>query len=393
MQSNRKILTPMPGASVMLEDESIPSQEDAGESGWEREVLRRAGGFLEPSRLESLLLIVPGVSGDVALSTTLIRAVRRENPACRILFATDADMVPVARLCPAVDDILVLPPMKKHGFSRTQLLKQYSGQASAVVYASCIKEDMDLLETYNPVEALWIVSGMRQRPTEKLRLWIKPPVENRSAEEILNEKAGHHFTPEVFTHRVATWMRAALRYGKATLLRTNRRAVAGAALRSEWAKWSPKPRRNPFLSETDRLVTISTGSNFLMPPPPGVIAALVDVLNRDRWTVLHHVLDPKESAPGTIPLVCDAADFLRLCEAGIPFVGWRSGLCDIVAGTSAPMGVLYPPEGPFVRPPLDVLGFENMQIQANCFELVCRDAADVRDSALIEFLNAGVSHV
>jgi hypothetical protein len=377
----------------MVEDESIPFLEGSRQSEWERDVLQRAGGFLEPARLKSLLVIVPGVSGDVALSTTLIRAVRKQSPACRILFATDADMVPVARLCPAVDDILVLPPMKKHGYSRTHLLEQYRGQASAVVYASCIREDIDLLERYTPVEALWIVSGMRQRPQGKLRLWIKPPVENRTAEDVLNERAGHHLTPEVFTHRAATWARAALRYGKATLLRTGRRAVAGAALRNEWAKWSPKPsRRNPLLSETDRLVVLSTGSHFLQPPSQDMVTAMVDLLNGAGWMVLHHVLDPKEAAVGTIPLVCDDADFLRLREAGIPFVGWRSGHCDIAAGSSAPMCVFYPAEGPFVRPPLEILGFESMNIQANCLEVVCRDVADIQASQMIEFLNAEVPH-
>lgn len=367
-----------------LEQESATGSQ----SSWEAEVLRRAGGFLEVSRLESLLIIVPGVSGDVALSTTLIREVKRLNPRCRIHFGTNRETVGVARLCPGVEDILVLPPVKRHLYSRGGLLRQYAGCADRVVYASCVREDVDLLARYSPVEALWLLAGMRHMPEERMRLWLEPPADGRPVDDILRDSAGEGLTPSRLSRRAAATVRSLLRCGRRMMLDRTHLPAALAAARKALGQWKSRPARSaPGCPANGPMVILGTGARSLQGPGGHLIEAMVDVLRRAGYTVLHNVLEPSEAATGTVPLTCSHGDFLRLRQEGIPFVGWRSGLCDIAAAADAPMCVMYPAEGAYVRRPIELFGFESMRIEAKCLEFVCDEPSDIRNSGLPDFLS------
>ncbi len=75
---------------------------------WDKLVAERCSEPLHPGALEISHGDRAGGQRDVALSTTLIRHVKRINPNCRVTFATRKANISLIQLCPGVDEIVEL---------------------------------------------------------------------------------------------------------------------------------------------------------------------------------------------------------------------------------------------------------------------------------------------
>ncbi|TLD68434.1 glycosyltransferase family 9 protein [Phragmitibacter flavus] len=355
---------------------------------WRAEIKKRVGGFLDIKSLRSLFVMVPGVSGDVCLTTPLLRHVKEQNPDCHVTFVTNEVTFGVAKLCPYIDEIALLPSAKVHNFSRNWLVEHFAGRADAVIYPNCVRQDVDLLETYNAVEVIWLIAGIEGGvPEEGVRFWLDVPGPRRSIEEVLRTCTGHGLTYPLVKKRLTTLANGVMMVARRAMFDRTHLPIAIKHVRHELSKWAkPAPAKRLKPMEGSRYVLLGTGAKSLRAPTPELINEMVRMLSEAGFTVLHNVLDPFEAAPDTIPLLCSHEEFLRLRLAGVPFVGWRSGLCDIAAAAPAPMCVLYPAVDNYARPPMELFGFKSMKVQCNCQEFICEGISDLRDPAMLQFL-------
>jgi hypothetical protein len=100
-------------------------------------------------------------------------------------------------------------------------------------------------------------------------------------------------------------------------------------------------------------------------------------------------MDPTQALSGTTPLVCNYQEFCALRHIGLPFVGWRNGLCDIAAAFPAPMVVLYPPKAEvFPQSLLDLFGLATMKVARSVLEIVCANAENLDSTKWLSFLES-----
>lgn len=352
---------------------------------WDRELQERVGQPLKPERIQSLLVILPGASGDVALSTTVIRYVKQANPQCRVIYATRKANITVAQLCPGVAETIELPNEAIGSLSRRRYLDQFAGFADAVVCPSCVPDDMNLLNHCNLVETLWLLSGVEsrvpQKPSQKpQQVWLEAGADVESAVAVIGRSLAQR--TELMQAAARQTALAVKDVARPRFLRGSgvRKHLRNVPLLLRLGLEAASPRHTRRLrggSLSKSFVILSTQANSLSGPPAGVTRALIRALRRDGRTVLHNVLDPCQAVPGTVPLVCSYAEFLALRQGGMPFVGWRSGLCDIAAAAPAPMCVLYPATYEWAEEPISTFGFNAMNVAANCYEFVCRSVDDV----------------
>lgn len=360
---------------------------------WNQELQERVGQPTKPERIQSLLVIVPGASGDVALSTTVIRYVKQINPQCRVIFATKRANIAVAQLCPGIAEIIELPNEAIGSLSRRRSLSQFAGFAEAVVYPSCVSEDIDLLKHCTLLETLWLLSGVEGgMPREPQQVWLEANAEVESASAVVGRSLAQH--PKLMRAAARHAVQAAKDIARPRTLRGSgvRKRFQDLALMLRHGLEAASPRHTRRLqrgSLSKSFVILSTQANSLSGPPLGVTDTLIRALRRDGRTVLHNVLDPYQAARGTVPLICSYAEFLALRQAGMPFVGWRSGLCDIAAASPAPMCVLYPAAYEWSDEPISTFGFNTMNVVAKCYEFVCRSVDDVVRSGFVAQLREG----
>lgn len=362
---------------------------------WETEVRRRVGEPLRLPSLSSLLIAVPGASGDVGLSTVLVRYVKDMNPSCHVTYATTAANVPIVKMCPGVDAVLEMPADRRLRQSRRSLLREYAGSAEAVIVPVCFPEDADLMLRYNLIETMWILAGARQDqipPT--MRPWLCAPLPSGGWQCVVA--------------RHLDWTRTARNALKAlaSSIIDDVRALA-------WC-WVERSLRTPSLagccttlrniaslrvschsggrltdSACSRCVILATDANSIPGASPEVAESLCRSLRCAGWTVLHNVVSPLHAIKGAVPLTCSYTEFLQLRLLGVPFIAWRSGLCDLATAASAPMCVVYPAVRVYGRSPREAFGFREMGIGTNVLELECDSNGRLPVDAMLQHISEG----
>ncbi len=367
---------------------------DVNGKGWDEWVQERVGKPLCPKFTQSVLIIAPGASGDVVLNTTLVRHIKAVNPGCFISFATKRVNIPLVNMCPGIDQIVELPDEPLAVLSRQRHLKMFEGSADAVVYTQCFPEDIDLLtdSDFDLLQSIWLLAG--EPLDSRQKLWIETSADSPNALTVLSRVLGPQ-TRKGLAEKGAARVRESLSaFIKSRSFKGSRVRTLPSDLLRVWgaAVETSKPihtRRLRKAAVSRDFVLLGSQSNSLPGPPEGFVDTLVRMLQGDGRTVLHNVLSPCDAAPGTVPLICSYEEFICLRQSGIPFVGWRSGLCDIAAVAPAPMAVFYPPGDDFFASPLKTFGFGSMNIAADCLELVCRSVSDVVQSNLVPHLKRG----
>ncbi len=355
---------------------------------------------LHPERLKSLMVIVPAASGDVALSTTLIRHVKRINPNCRVTFATRKANISLIRLCPGVDEIVELAFVPRlpgghdwNQWSRRQELADHAGKADDVVCVISFPEDVDLLERHglNILESIWLLAGVTGgMPPEPQRVWLEAPTGGNIAADTVERSLTTRAQISLAARSVTR-----LTQGAASLKRFG--TLRGSGIKQYFGDLQSlsnlgeirRARQRHCLATTflaEQFVILSTEATSLPPPPDSVVRALVAMLRGAGRTVLHNVRDPLRAAPGTVPLVCGYPEFVALREAGVPFVGWRSGLCDIAAASTVPMCVLNPPKNEIGLDMIEAFGLASMNAAANCLDIVCEDVDDLNQNEILNHI-------
>ena len=362
----------------------LDSSIDLERLGWNDEVRARVTNPLKPETLRSVFIIIPGNSGDVALATSVVRFIKDRNPQCVVSFAVKRSNIPLLKLCPGVDEAIELPAPGANP-SRQNYLARFAGRADAVIYPICLFEDIFLLRRFNFLETIWLLSGVEGgMPETPHKLWLSPPHDPGIAVQVLNRCLSDSFESSL-------------------KVRANRqpREIVGQLFRQRkvrnigWKSRGKLLRHVAYLRQLAsktviedakrQFVIVSSEANAMSPPPKMLFERVIRLLQSRGRIVLQNVLDPLHAAPGTVPLVCSYEEFLCLREADIPFVGWRSGLCDIAAASQAPMCVLYPSsmDGCSVglqancEVPIKSFGFNAMNIDANCAEVVDDGAEDI----------------
>lgn len=363
---------------------------------WNRDLYERVGQPLQPEELESVFIIIPGNSGDVALATSVVRWIKGRNPRCRVTMAVKRSNLPLTRMCPGVDEAVETPTLpfdKVPG--RSAYLTQHAGRAQAVLYPICVFEDMGLLRRYNFLETIWLLSGVPDgMPDGPQRLWLTPPNPEETAARVLGRCLSEDFA-------AALAAEAHRQPGKIARHLLLKRTVRNAGWKNTgrlrgYASYirSLPPRAEP-LDAANQFVIVSNDANAVPEPPDGLFEAVVQFFRSQGRVVLHNVLDPIHALPGTVPLMCTYQEFLSLRQAGVPFVGWRSGLCDIAASSPAPMCVLYPASmNKFsfglqanCETPLKSFGFGPMNVAANCLDLASHGLEDLEVGKLAAILS------
>lgn len=364
-------------------------------AAWNRHIHERLAEPLRPETLKSVLLIVPGSSGDAVLATTLIRWIKERNSRCRVLFAVKKSVLPIAEMCPGVDEAFECAPKPMMDpFSRWHSLAENEGRADVVAYPICDPEDMDLLRWYNFMETIWLLAGVEGGvPHSPLKLWLEAPDAAATAERVLGRCVSADFAAALAAQ--ARRQPAAV-FSHLLHKRTIRNAgwKNGARLRRYASEVRRLSAQGLSADPAKRFVIISNEANAFPAPAKGIFEAIIQFMRERGRVVLQNVLDPIHALPGTIPLVCTYEEFLSLRTVGIPFVGWRSGLCDIAAAAPAPMGVLCPSSfkgcvlkmRAVMEKPLDSFGFASMNVETDCVELVCDNTADLDFEKLASIL-------
>ena len=389
----------------------------AADSAWEAEQKRRGCPPLVPAKIEDLSIVVPGNSGDVALCTSVVRFVKRRNPSCKVSFITIRQNAALIQLCPGVDRVVVMPSQDYLSQSRKRLLVEFSAERGTVISTVNWSDDYDLLGTYNLHESIWLLAGLSRADYLRSagdRLWLDPPVRSEPLA----------FRPDAFRDAKPAFLPAMVKRYLVTRMRTpdvTERAVGAGAVDATpakatdnvrsatppGAKWRLRrrllslgnkilrnvpalarvdlvapllkmfcmPDRNGQVRTFDRApykhVILSDDSQSQGRLHPVVVTLLVAVLRQGGWRVLHNVRDPALAFPGTTPLICSYPEFVALRAAGHPFVGWRSGLCDVAACSRAPMVVLYPAKTQVNRPVIELFGFRRMGFGDFCLDVLC----------------------
>lgn len=373
----------------------VESRETQRAALWDHEVRERVGEPLHVDRIRSLLLMNTGNSGDAALTTTLFRHVKTANPDCRITFATSRRLHPVARLCPGVDEVVALPDDPSVAWNRRSYCDHFAGHSDAIAFVNIAPDDEDLIKShgFNLLETIWLLAGVPGgMPARPQRIWLATGADPAALRAALRRGQGGRTHMRLVRNGAAKIARAALTAlrsrslrgsgFKAALSNLPRLARIGAGL------VSPQHRRRLRANAPGRdFVILSTEAGTLSDVPAGLTEALVRMLREDGRTVLHNVRQAEQAAPGTVPLICAYPEFLSLREAGVPFVGWRSGLCDLAANAPAPMCVLYPAAHERWPDPLGQSGFRPMNVECDCLEFVCRKPEDIDGHALLTHLN------
>jgi hypothetical protein len=362
---------------------------------WNRYIQERVAGPLRPvgtlmpEALESVFLIVPGSSGDVILATTVVRYIKDRNPRCRVVCAVKRSNLPLVTLCPGVDEAVEWPKESPaNPRSRRFSLARYADRAGAVLYPICDPEDMDLLLRYNFLETIWLLAGIPNGlPTEPQRLWIEPPDDPATLERVLGRCFHRRHASQLLG---AVGRQPGKPFGTALRTRTVRNAgwtlIPKSVLNLLQNAAYVRRLRPPTVSElAARLVIVSSEANMFPLPAKGLFEAIIRYCRSQGRIVLQNVLDPAQAAPGTVPLICSYHEFLCLRSAGIPFIGWRSGLCDIAATVATPMCTVYPSSfvgcGDLIQATMEVptesFGFAAMGIATDGVEIVCDSAADL----------------
>lgn len=364
---------------------------------WNRLVEERVGRPLAPETLGSVLIIVPGSSGDVALATTIVRWIKQRNPRCRVAFAVKRSNLPLLEMCPGVDEAVEIPTLHFRDVpGRRTYLAEFAGRADAVLYPVCVFEDLDLLRHWNFMEALWLLSGVPDGvPAERLKLWQEPPDAAATATRVLKRVLSTDFADE---------LAARARRQPAEVARhiIRERTVKSAG----WKNAGRLARHAAFLrtltaqgtvaeAPARKYVIMSSDAQTVPAPEPGLFEALIQFLQSRGRIVLQNVIDPVHALPGTVPLLCSYPEFLSLRAVGVPFIGLRSGLCDIAAASPTPMGVLYPATMDKFTPelrancetPLKTFGFGSMNVEANCLEIICNRVQDLDLKTLATILD------
>ena len=364
---------------------------------WNRLVRERVGEPLRPEQLDSVFIVVPGSSGDVVLATSVVRWVKERNPNCKVSFAVKRANLPLLHMCPGVDEkIEFVPETPMYPRSRRRRLAEYAGRADAVIYPVCDPEDMDLLQRLNFLETLWLLSGVPDgMPPGPHRLWMEPPDAAATAARVLARTLSADFA-DALAARARRQPAEVARH----VLRTRSFSNAGWKNTPRLLRYAASVRKLAAGSggpsdPAGRFVIVSSEAYMYPAPPGGLFKKIIGVLRSQGRIVLHNVLDVINAAPGTVPLVCSYPEFLSLRQAGVPFVGWRSGLCDIAAASPAPMCVIHP--GTFagcntqiqanMTWPIESFGFGAMNVAANCLELVCDSVEDLDAAKLATILD------
>ncbi len=364
---------------------------------WNRDVYERVGTPLHPEAVRSVFIIVPGSSGDVALATTVVRHIKDRNPDCRISFASKRANLPLLRMCPGIDEVVESPTVTFDVTPARRIWRErYSGRAEVVIHPVCLFEDQGLMRRYNFLETIWLLSGVPDgMPDGPHRLWLTPPP---NSAELAAGAIRRSLGAEGFSALVA---QARAERGKILKRMVEYRNVknAGWKLPVRLRKHAEFVKQigdiGDPLNAAERFVIVSNEAGAVPPAPEGLFEEIVRFLRSRGRIVLQNVLDPLKALPGTVPLKSSYEEFVSLRAEGIPFVGWRSGLCDIAAASQAPMCVLYPPRiddfwiGMAVNCEtcLKSFGFGSMNIAANCVEADCYGVQDLDLSKLAAILD------
>jgi hypothetical protein len=348
------------------------------------------GRFLVPEEIESLLIIQPAASGDVALTTTLIARVKALNPQCHITLMTRAATASVAALCLDVDAKEVLP-VELESAGRRQILQHFADRANQVVYCWYLREESDLGTRYNLRETIYLLAGWPTPPDRPAPIRLKAPAVGRSGEEILRSllsRPGRWLT-------CRRWMvRAGREFCFSVVRLAKKRQVKDSGLRSSLqkffrvAKHSCRVLARKSPPKNSRNVVLALTALSLAPPPSDLAVDLVQRLKKAGWTVLQNLGLPSEALiPGTVPFCCPYDDFLRIRESGVPLVGWRSGLCDLAAAVDfVPMVILYPAPSDSCFFPHST-SLEALGVRGDFLEMVCPSAESLDWPRLIDYLN------
>lgn len=283
---------------------------------WSAEVERRVGGFLNLNNVSNLLMVVPGASGDIALATTAIRHIKSVRPDCEITIGVRDHLKHVARLCPGASNVISLA-FDEHWDKRSLLLSHYRKLVDCVVVVGIYSEDMDLLTKcgLSLVDTMWLLSGL-PKSTQSLKIWLECRDDRKEKEFFGSEKATYS-TP----------------------------------------------------LDVKRDIIISTDARSLQAMPIALTHDFVAILKGAGLTVFHNVLREADAMPGTIPLICSHEEFLAFRNRGFAYAGWRSGLCDIAAASSAPMLVLTHAATEWYSSHEASFGFNAMNIDCSCTEI------------------------
>ena len=364
---------------------------------WNDQVKRRTAGPLDPPALRSLLALFPTGGGDFVLVTTLFRYVKLLNPRCVISVALKPANVPMARCCPLVDHVFPLTPEQLAAHEAHTLAPSLAGQADAVL--DLIRDDARELmhDGLTLLQAFWLLAGAPPPPRDAGPIQLTVPPASPASPALPALPTGNPLRP---------WLGAA----------TTVRRVAGAAVvggraladvvrqprvRNTGLKVAARRSGNLLRSAAATIgvnsnapnfrgIILSTTSASLKLMPPAFARRLVRLLRDDGWTVFANTADLSNVPDGTLPLMCSHAEFLQLRAAGVPFVGWRSGLCDVAAAASGvPMCVFYPPHSFWSARPIESYGFASMGIRATCMDIEVDKFDDRAAAAMIDFLRAG----
>ena len=365
---------------------------------WNRDLRERVGEPLRPEALNSVFIVVPGSSGDVALATSVVRWVKERNPDCKVSFASKRANLSLLEMCPGVDEIVESPTVTFDVTPARRIWRErYAGRADVVIHPICLFEDQALMRRYDFLETMWLLSGVPDgMPQGPHRLWMEPPDAAATAARVLTRCVSARYADELSAE-------ARRRPGKTLGDVVRKRTLSNvgwtfpmklrrhaAFVRTVAAQFGPADA-----TDARRFVILSNEAGAVPPAPPGLFEEIVRFLRAQGRVVLQNVLDPARALPGTVPLVCSYPEFLSLRQAGVPFVGWRSGLCDIAAAAPAPMCVLYPPrvDGCWIgmmvncETILKSFGFGSMNVAANCIEFDCYSAEDVDFEKLATILD------
>ena len=195
----------------------------------------------------------------------------------------------------------------------------------------------------NLLETIWLLAGVAEGiPPQPQRVWLQsiPDAGGRTQHPPQLPCSGHRrrrpwLRPQ---RRSAPACERFFRHARYTGVFSGQGPLRRGDGSGESVKsWTPVSQRKPDAERMgEQFVILSTQSATLPSPPAEVVRMMVRLLRASGRTVLHNVRTPLDAATGTLPLLCTYKEFLCPARAGIPFVGWRNGLCDIAAASSPP---------------------------------------------------------
>jgi hypothetical protein len=223
---------------------ALPKTEKVAE--WNRFIQDRVQGPLRPvgpllpETLGSVLIIVPGSSGDVILATTVVRYIKDRNPQCRVSFAVKRSNLPLVALCPGVDEAVEWP------------------------------KESPINPRSRRLKLAGIPDGL---PPEPQRLCINPPDDPDTADRVLHRCFGRHHAAQLLaevSRQPGKPVRTALRDRK--VRNAGWKLIPRSILRLlRNAAYVGRLGGRPAVSEAaEKLVIVSSEANMFPPPTRGL---------------------------------------------------------------------------------------------------------------------------